>query len=171
MPQPKNPEINIRRYTKRIDEAYKRKPNIPVDWDVVDQLLEAGCNGIHVASYFGIHEETLYIRCQKEKGMGFAAYSAIKRAKGDSRLLGKQFSVALQGDKTMLVWLGKQRLEQQENPTKETAFDGGLAKMLDLFNDLAKSGITLEQVLDYTKRKKEEFAKENNDRKLQSKAT
>ena len=170
MTQPINPTNVLRNQSGSIKQAMGRKV-IQIDWKKTDQLLEAGCSGVQVAAYFGCHEDTIYHRCQEEHGISFSAYSAMKRARGDSLLLGTQFKIAVEGDKTMLVWLGKQRLEQQENPTKETAFDGGLAKMLDLFNDLAKSGITLEQVLDYTKRKKEEFAKENNDRKLQSKAT
>lgn len=91
-------------------------PPIPIDWDVVDNLLESGCSGAEAAAHFGVCPDTLYIRCNKDKNMTFSAYRAQKLAKGDSLLRSKQFSEAIKGDRTMLIWLGKQRLGQRENP-------------------------------------------------------
>lgn len=90
------------------------RPKIQVDWVKVDQLLEAGCDGTQVAAYFGMHEDTFYERVLEQHKVGFTAYKAQKRARGNSLLLGKQFQVAMSGDKTMLVWLGKQRLDQSD---------------------------------------------------------
>ena len=90
------------------------RPKADIDWNKVDRLLEAGCPGTEVAATLGIHEDTLYRACERENKQGFAAYSAIKRASGDRLLRVKQFEVAMAGDKTMLVWLGKQRLGQAE---------------------------------------------------------
>ena len=102
-------------------------PGIPIDWETVDRLLEAGCDGTQVAAHIGVHPETLYDRIKQEKGSCFSEYKATKRANGDSLLLAKQFKVAMEGDKTMLVWLGKQRLAQTDkrdvtvaNPQGET---------------------------------------------------
>lgn len=75
-------------------------------------MLEAGCDGTEVASSIGIHEDTLYNACESDHKMGFSAYKAAKRATGDQLLKSKQFEVAMSGDRTMLVWLGKQRLGQ-----------------------------------------------------------
>lgn len=90
------------------------RPEITIDWEKVNKLLQAGCKGTEVAANIGIHADTLYIQCEKKFGVNFTDYSAKQRGNGDSLLRTKQFSVALKGDKTMLVWLGKQRLAQRD---------------------------------------------------------
>lgn len=108
------------------------RPLISIDWKKVDQLLISGCRGTEVASFLGIHKDTLYDRCVKEKNMSFSDYSAQKRQKGDSLLKHKQFQIGMEGNTTMLVWLGKQRLKQKENPQTADDFNGSLAELLDL---------------------------------------
>lgn len=92
-----------------------RRPQIPINWDVVDKWLEADCTGTQVAGMLAVHPDTLYDRCAREKGMTFTEYSNIKRCKGDGLIKDKQFTEALKGDRAMLIWLGKQRLGQKEN--------------------------------------------------------
>jgi hypothetical protein len=88
---------------------------INIDFDIMDQLLEAGCDGSQIAAYFGCHPDTLYIRVKAEKNMDFSAYKAQKRAKGDSALLTAQYDAAVKDkDRAMLIWLGKQRLGQTD---------------------------------------------------------
>lgn len=87
---------------------------VVIDWDRVDYLLRAGCSGAGISGLLGIHENTLYGRCLKERKVGFMALSQQKKAEGNSLLEEKQFETAMSGDKTMLIWLGKQRLGQTE---------------------------------------------------------
>ena len=88
---------------------------VTIDWDIVDSLLEAGCDGTHIAAYFGIHKDTLYDRCKSEKNTDFSDYKAEKRAKGDLKLFVAQFDAAVKDkDRGMMIWLGKQRLNQAE---------------------------------------------------------
>jgi len=93
-----------------------------LNWDEIDNLLISGCKGSEIAAYFGCCDETIYERCAKEKGMLFSDYSAKMRSKGDSLLRVAQFSKALgknpKADNTMLVWLGKNRLDQRDTPEK-----------------------------------------------------
>ncbi len=81
-------------------------------------MLKAGCYGTEIAANFDMHEETFYNRVQEKYGMGFTAYSSEKRKAGESLLRIKQFEKALgittTGDNTLLIWLGKQRLNQRE---------------------------------------------------------
>lgn len=91
------------------------RPLKPIDWDKVDNLLRAGCEGTEIAPHFDLHEDTFYRRCQAEKGVGFTAYRASKRREGDSLLKAKQYEKAMTGDNTLLIWLGKTRLKQTEN--------------------------------------------------------
>lgn len=91
------------------------RPRLNIDWKIVDKLLEADCEGTEIAAYIGVHPDTLYLRCQKEKKMGFSEYLQEKKAKGNSLIKVKQFEAAVKDkDKTMLIWLGKQRLGQRE---------------------------------------------------------
>lgn len=90
------------------------RPEIPVDWEQVERLMEAGCMGTEVAAYFGMHPETFYGRVEKKYKLGFTEFMSIKRQKGDSILKAVQFKKAAKGDNTMLVWLGKTRLKQRE---------------------------------------------------------
>lgn len=93
---------------------------IAINWDKVDKLLEAGCDGVQIAAYFGCHPETLYDRCKQDQKTDFSEYKAQKRAKGDSKLLTAQYDAAINDkDKSMLIWLGKQRLNQTDKSKQE----------------------------------------------------
>lgn len=87
-------------------------------WDAIDEMLEAGCDGTEIAAFFGIHEMTLYRAVEKEKKCGFVAYRAQKRASGDVLLKHKMFSQAMTGDKTLQIFLSKNRLGYSDNPDK-----------------------------------------------------
>jgi hypothetical protein len=100
---------------------------IPIDWDKVAYLLEAGCSGTQIADMIGIHENTLYGRCKDDKGVDFVAFKAKNKAKGDSNISVAQYEAAVKdGDKTMLIWLGKQRLDQSEKQKTDLNHSGGI---------------------------------------------
>lgn len=90
------------------------RPEKPIDWKLVDDLLMAGCLGTEIAPHFDLHPTTFYGRVEDRYGMSFTNYSTEKRAQGDSCLRAKQYEKAMNNDTTMLIWLGKQRLEQRE---------------------------------------------------------
>ena len=89
--------------------------NIEIDWSKVDRYLNSQCSGVGIASILGIHENTLYNRCKEDNGVAFMEYAALKKGEGKELLRYKQFEIAMKGDKVMLIWLGKQYLEQKEN--------------------------------------------------------
>lgn len=101
------------------------RPEIPIEWKVVESLLEAGCSGCEIASYLGIHHDTLYDRCLKEKDLIFSEYSARFKEKGDSILRAKQYESAVK-DKNipMQIWLGKQRLSQRDKTETDITSKG-----------------------------------------------
>ncbi len=100
---------------KKIVKRPNHRPIIPIDWEEVATFLEAGCLGTHIAGYLGCCADTLYGRCEKENDMTFSEFSRQKRAKGDSLLHKKQFDTAMEGDRGMLIWLGKNRLDQKDH--------------------------------------------------------
>ena len=102
------------------------RPKANIDWHKVDNLLKAQCDGVGIAGILGIHPNTLYLAVEEEFKISFSEYSAQKRSDGKELLRGKQFQMAVEGDKTMLVWLGKQYLDQKDktenkNENSETA--------------------------------------------------
>lgn len=90
------------------------RPEKPIDWKKVDQLLMAGCSGTEIAPHFDIHYDTLYDRVKLQYGISFTEYSSKLRQKGDALLKAVQFEKALSKDNTMMIWLGKNRLGQKE---------------------------------------------------------
>ena len=90
------------------------RTKIPIDWTRVEKMAMAGASGVQIAAAIGIHYNTLAERYKADNKHDFSEYLATKREKGNELLLRKQYDVAMSGDKTMLVWLGKQRLGQTE---------------------------------------------------------
>jgi len=97
---------------------------IEIDWKQVGAMLEAECSGEQIAGKLGIHANTLYQRCKKELNLDFVTFKAQKQASGETLLKVKQFESAVKDkDRSMLIWLGKQRLGQKdksENTNKNT---------------------------------------------------
>jgi len=110
------------------------RPEKPIDWAKVDQLLMAGCLGTEIAAHFDMHQNTFYAKVEEKYKMSFTHYCSEKRCKGDSILRAKQIDKALanHGDNTMLIWLGKQRLGQTETQATNS-FD---AEAINKFNAL-----------------------------------
>lgn len=89
-------------------------PNIPFNFDIIDKMMKAGCCGREIAARFGVHPNTLYNRVKREKKCDFSEYLASKKADGEATLKEKQYDKAINGDTTLLIWLGKCRLQQTE---------------------------------------------------------
>lgn len=96
------------------------RPKANIDWNRVNQLLEAGCLHTEIAAYFNIHRDSLYERCLKDNQIDFPTYSKEKKARGESILRAKQYENAIKGNTTMQIWLGKQRLGQREQRDDNT---------------------------------------------------
>lgn len=90
------------------------RPKAIIDWKKVDFYLRAHCDGVGIAGILGVSADTLYRACQEEHNIGFADYSAQKKSEGKELLRAKQFETAMNGDKTLQIWLGKQYLDQRD---------------------------------------------------------
>lgn len=78
--------------------------------DEVYKLATMGCPDREIAEWFDVSESTLRYN--------FSSYLIKARAHLNQRLRQAQLRVALEGNPTMLIWLGKQILGQSENPYK-----------------------------------------------------
>jgi len=90
------------------------RPEAIIDWNKVTKYLQAQCDSVGIAGLLGISVDTLYNRCKRDNNLDYSAFAAQKKSEGKELLRGKQYSVAMEGDKTMLVWLGKQYLMQSD---------------------------------------------------------
>lgn len=95
------------------------RPKVTIDWNQVGKMLEAGATAEGIAATIGCDRDTLYNRCKTDLKTDYSAFSQQKKAKGDELLKTKQFQIAMSGDKTMLIWLGKQRLGQSDKQQTE----------------------------------------------------
>jgi hypothetical protein len=94
-----------------------KKSNI--DWVRVDELLQKQCSGQGIASLLGISDTTLYNRCKIDKGLSFLLYSEKKKGEGKELLREKQYDLAMKGNVPLLIWLGKQYLDQKDKSEVE----------------------------------------------------
>lgn len=90
------------------------RPEKPIDWDLVDQLLLYQNTGGQIAAKFGIHEETFYRRFKDKYNENFSGYAGLKYSEGKSNLLSKQFEKAFEGNTQLLLKLGEIYLEQNQ---------------------------------------------------------
>lgn len=100
--------------TKRKYKTKTGRPKAYVDWNKVDNFLQAQCDGVSIAGILGMHPDTLYRVCAKEKKMTFSAYSALKKAEGVEMLKAVQYQNAMSGNVVMQIWLGKQYAGQRD---------------------------------------------------------
>lgn len=117
-------------------------PPKDIDWNRVDKLLISGAPSTKIADALGISTDTLYNRCQTDKGINYSAYSQQKKQCGDVILQEAQFDKAIgntdKGDTTLLIWLGKTRLDQRESvavtvsPQHEESFKSLMKEVADM---------------------------------------
>jgi len=131
------------------------RTELPIDWERVGQMLAAGCLGIEIAAVIGIHQKTFYDRVLKDFGITFTEYSQEKKARGEAALREVQYNKALgiskKGDNTLLIWLGKQRLNQRESISEFSVSQEMIQPLAAVMNQI--SGIQQERKSAATKDK------------------
>lgn len=84
------------------------RPKANIDPEQVKQLAMIQCSYAEMAAVVGCNESTLTRR--------FAQVIKEGREVGKSSLKRAQYKAAMNGNPTMLIWLGKQHLEQKDQP-------------------------------------------------------
>jgi hypothetical protein len=100
------------------------RTKVNIDWERIEKMAMAGANGQQIAAAIGVHYDTLVNRYKETHSSDFSQYLQAKREKGNELLLRKQYEIAMTGDRTMLVWLGKQRLGQREKQDTDITTGG-----------------------------------------------
>ena len=104
------------------------RPRKEVDWETVNKLCGIHCTGEEIASVLEVSYDTLQRRCQEKHDCGFADYYKKASSNGKISLRRQQYAVAMKGNVSMLIWLGKNWLGQTDkvetvNEHKITAFE------------------------------------------------
>jgi len=106
-------------------------PKKEVDWKLFEHLCRIHCTEAEICAILDISEKTLAARCQETFCKPFSQVFTEKRAGGKMSIRRRQYEMAMgraarydeQGnlleaeappDKTMLIWLGKQWLDQTD---------------------------------------------------------
>lgn len=113
------------------------RPPVNLDWNKIAELSIAGCTVSEIAGYCGCAERTIYDRCETDLGKKFTHFSQENHSKGDSLLRSKQFSKAIEGDNTLLIWLGKNRLKQSESPVDTALAEKALENFDAVMNQIS----------------------------------
>ena len=90
------------------------RPLKHIDWDEVDKMLLAQVPGTWIASAIGVCSDTLYTRCELEKGMTFSEYSQRGREHGKSIGMQKQFQGMLRGNPQITLHWAAHHLDQSK---------------------------------------------------------
>lgn len=90
------------------------RPRKEIDWNDVGKLAALHCTHEEIASFCEVSLDTLERHAFEATGLSFAEFYAQKRDQGNISLRRKQHEVAMKGNPTMLIWMGKQRLDQSE---------------------------------------------------------
>ena len=97
------------------------RPVKEIDWKMVDKMLFIQCTQLEICGILEVSEDTLCRRSLEMHGVTFAEYSEQKRQGGRMSLRRKQMDLAMSGNVTMNIWLGKQYLGQKDK--QETTID------------------------------------------------
>lgn len=111
----KGPKIPKPKVAPKLARNARGRPAIVVNWELIDYLASIKCTSEEIAGACGCDHETLRRKwATLNPGILFEHYLDEKRSLGRASLRRKQFEVAQSGNVTMLIWLGKQLLDQKD---------------------------------------------------------
>jgi hypothetical protein len=102
------------------------RPRKQIDTELLHKLASIHCTMKEMVDIMGVSEDTLKRR--------FSGIIDKGKAEGKMRLRRKQIEVAMSGNAVMLIWLGKQMLNQSDSPIQDD--DKGILPWTD--NDAAE---------------------------------
>jgi hypothetical protein len=83
------------------------RPKLNIDPQLIENYARHGATNAEIAAMVGCSEATVRVR--------FCALLAKGRGERRHKLRERQYELALAGNATMLIWLGKNELKQSDN--------------------------------------------------------
>ena len=89
------------------------RPHKELDEDLIYGMARIGCTVQEIATCFRVSRQTIHNNYQDVIDEGYSEMKeSVRRA---------QLKLALAGNATMLIWLGKQSLGQKDSPVDNTS--------------------------------------------------
>lgn len=89
-------------------------PKKEIDFKLLIKLCSMQATLSEVAGFFDCSEDTIQNRVKEETGETFSAFFKRHSEGGKASLRRAQYQAAIDGNPTMLVWMGKQMLGQRD---------------------------------------------------------
>lgn len=128
---------------KSLDKAGRvrsfKGPTSDEDFQVFERLCSIQCTAVEIAYYMGCSIESLRTRLMERYGLSTRACIEKFRTDGLVSLRRAQFTKALSGNTSMLIWLGKQVLDQRDKPAAES--EGQESKIAGMANQEVVHGL------------------------------
>lgn len=107
------------------------RPRKVIDWQEFKKLCQIHATQEEIAGWFECSVDTIERACKRDQKAGFAELYKQWSAGGKISVRRKQIEVALSGNPTMLIWVGKQMLGQTENAEPDSGLkDDALLELL-----------------------------------------
>ena len=116
------------------------RPRKEIDQKEFEKLCGLQCTQEEIAAFFDCSADTIDRWCERTYNLKFAEVFKQKRGLGKISLRRAQMATAESGNATMLIWLGKQHLDQKDTKQSydislEVENLGALADMLNAEDD------------------------------------
>lgn len=112
------------------------RKRLKIDWEEVGNMLMRDISAVSIAHKIGLKcSDTLYNHCKRDLGMDFSAFRQQKQEQGADNLKETAYDMAQAGDKTMLIFLLKNRAGYADRTITDTN--------LNLSGDVEKRAITI----------------------------
>ena len=118
----KKPKKTTKKATKKTTKKGTKeigRPNKEINKEQFELLCSKQCVMLEICEELDVTDKTLTNWCQRTYGKSFSEVYSLKRQKGYTSLRKKQFEVAMSGNPTMLIWLGRNWLDQKDRREEE----------------------------------------------------
>jgi hypothetical protein len=105
------------------------RPKKELDIEQMKRLCELQCTAKEIASVMNCSVDHIEHTLQEKFGCRFSDFFDQNRGGGQVSLRRKQFQVAMDGNPTMLIWLGKNWLKQVDKQEVTHTGDAGVVKV------------------------------------------
>ena len=100
------------------------RPRKDFNQKIFKKLCAIQCTEAEIANWFNVSPDTINRRCHQFFDMSFADTYKKYSEHGKISLRRKQMQVAIKGNVSMLIWLGKQILGQADKQEQKVQFEG-----------------------------------------------
>jgi len=92
------------------------RPKIEIDFNQLQAFCQVLCTKEEICLFLGVSLTTLDRRIEELTGQTFEVFYKKHSTGGKMSLRRAQYKSALEGNPTMLIWMGKQTIGQRDKP-------------------------------------------------------